>query len=204
MGADGPHWLDSHGMSGRFWVEDEHGVGTAELNKQQDRPAVIAVAPGRRYYLRGEQREAPFAVPRELIEQGTVVTNWGNSISATVAEFPALSIGLMSALLLLCVLRAVSHYAAIRGIELAADVVRILPNQPDVTIYSVKGLELQPSIVETAIPGESSAYHFKYSGLKLLFRSDNRFFLRPSDPSDTRNIILADTSDIRLEYRSSS
>ncbi|HYV46285.1 MAG TPA: caspase family protein [Myxococcaceae bacterium] len=66
------------GMTGRFWVEDEHGVREAELNKQRDRPAVLALAPGRRYYLRGEGREAPFQVPRAgaVVDAGGL--GWGD------------------------------------------------------------------------------------------------------------------------------
>jgi hypothetical protein len=121
-----------------------------------------------------------------------------------VAGINLVAAGVMSALLLLCALRAVSHYAAIRGIELAAQVERVLPSQPDVTVYSVKALALEPSVLETKIGDEASAYRFKYSRLKLLFRADHRFFLRPSDLSDTRNIILADTNDIRLELAPAS
>src|SRR5271170_6673223 len=42
-------------------------------------------------------------VPRELIEQGVVVTNWGGSISATVAE--------CTLMLILMALRRASHWA---------------------------------------------------------------------------------------------
>ena len=122
--------------------------------------------------------------------------------SKEVAGLNLFAAGVMSALLLLTVLRAVSHYAAIRGIELAAEAERVLPSQPDVTIYSAKQLELQPPVVETKIGDADAAYRYQYTGLKLLFRSERRFFLRPADTSDTRNIILADSDDVRLEFAS--
>jgi hypothetical protein len=111
-----------------------------------------------------------------------------------------LAAGLMSALLLLAVLRAVSHYAAIRGIELARSAEMAVPSQPDVTLYSVKRLALEPDVTETKIQGDDAAYHFKYTGLKLLFRSDGRYFLRPVDTADGRNIIISDTEDLRFEF----
>jgi phosphoglycerate dehydrogenase-like enzyme len=51
-------------------------------------------------YLAGSVRKL---VPRELIQQGLVVTNWGNSISATVAE--------CTVLLILMALRRASHWS---------------------------------------------------------------------------------------------
>src|SRR5205085_737128 len=108
-----------------------------------------------------------------------------------VAGLNLLAAGLMSALLLLAVMRAVSHYAAIRGIELAAQAQRALAAQPDVTVYSAKRLGLKPSVVEQRISDDDGAYRYEYTGLKLLFRANGRFFLRPADTSDDRNIILA-------------
>ncbi|HZN95225.1 MAG TPA: caspase family protein [Myxococcales bacterium] len=65
------------GLSGRLWVEDERGVRAAELNKQRDRMAAIALPAGRRYYLRGGTREAPFEVPRPgaVVDAGALA--WG-------------------------------------------------------------------------------------------------------------------------------
>src|SRR6266850_5809313 len=51
-------------------------------------------------YLAGSVRKL---VPRELIEQGLVVTNWGSSISPTVAE--------CTLMLILMALRRASHWA---------------------------------------------------------------------------------------------
>src|SRR6266850_4912233 len=51
-------------------------------------------------YLAGSVRKL---VPRELIEQGLVVTNWGGSISPTVAE--------CTLMLILMALRRASHWA---------------------------------------------------------------------------------------------
>ncbi|MDQ3570342.1 MAG: hypothetical protein M3396_06915 [Actinomycetota bacterium] len=55
--------------------------------------------------------------------------------------------------------------------------------------------------METELAGENSAYRFAYTGLKLLFRSDQRFFLRPSDPSASDlNIVVPESPELRLEF----
>ncbi|HVE87568.1 MAG TPA: caspase family protein [Myxococcales bacterium] len=69
--------LLSPGLSGRLWVEDEHGSRVAELNKQKDRPAVIALPVGRRYYVRGDGREAPFEVQRPGVVVDAGALAWG-------------------------------------------------------------------------------------------------------------------------------
>jgi hypothetical protein len=88
----------------------------------------------------------------------------------------------------------------VTGIDLAVRLERNLSHQPSVTVYSAARLHLQPPVQETALTGDPSAYLFRYTGLKLLFRSDHRYFLRPSDDSVSQvNIILPESPDIRLE-----
>ena len=94
----------------------------------------------------------------------------------------------------------VSHYAAIKGRDLAVTVERLVPSQPSVVLYTAKRLYLQAPVVETRLDPENAAYNYAYTGLKLLFRSDGRYFLRPSDPSSQANIVIPDGLDIRLEF----
>ncbi|MDQ1370236.1 MAG: hypothetical protein QOF20_2589 [Acidimicrobiaceae bacterium] len=94
----------------------------------------------------------------------------------------------------------VSHYAAIKGRNLAATVENLLPTQPSVVVYSAKRLYLQSPVVETKLDPTDAAYKFAYSGLKLLFRSDHKYFLRPNNPGAVANIVLPDTLDIRIEF----
>jgi hypothetical protein len=61
-------------------------------------------------------------------------------------------------------------------------------------------LFLEPPVTEEALPGEEGAYRYKYSGLRLLFRANDRLFLRPNDLSDPRNIVIAEDGTIRVEY----
>jgi hypothetical protein len=112
--------------------------------------------------------------------------------------------GLLTILVLLSLFWSVSHYAAIRGIDLAAELERRLPSRPKVVIYSAKRLYLEPSITETRLDDPDAAYRYRYSGLRLLARSQQRYFLRPSDLTDRRNIIIAEQPDVRFEFSRSS
>jgi hypothetical protein len=104
-------------------------------------------------------------------------------------------------LLFLSLFWTVSRYAAVKGIDLAAEVERQLPSRPSVTLYSAKRLQLQPPVVETELTQENSAYRFAYTGLRLLFRSEHKFFLRPSDPAAADvNIVIAEGPELRMEF----
>lgn len=72
-----------------------------------------------------------------------------------------------------------------------------------VTVYSAKNLELNaPGVVDTG-PGHSdSAYRHRYTGLRLLQRTDDRYFLI-NERWDTRSgriVILRESDGIRLEF----
>ena len=107
----------------------------------------------------------------------------------------------MIVLLFLSLFWTVSRYAAVKGVDLAAEVVRQLPDRPFVTVYSARRLQLQPPVVETELSQEHSAYRFAYTGLKLLFRSEHKYFLRPSEPSASDvNIVIPEGPELRLEF----
>ena len=95
----------------------------------------------------------------------------------------------------------VSHYAAVKGHQLARTFEeQVATSQPSVVVYSAKRLYLQAPVVETRLDPENAAYNYAYTGLKLLFRADRRYFLRPGDPSSQANIVIPEALDIRLEF----
>ena len=106
-------------------------------------------------------------------------------------------------LVLLSLFWNVSHYAVVKGRTLAATVEAIVPSRPEVIIYSQKPLYLQPPVQETRLADDPAGYSFAYQNLKLLFRAGGKYFLRPSDTSVRRNIVLPDTPDIRIELYTS-
>lgn len=118
-------------------------------------------------------------------------------IASELTRYRVLVTASVVTLLLLSMFWSVSHYAVIKGHSLAATVEAA--KRPAVIIYSEKRLYLQPPVVETQLDPHNAAYNYAYTGLKLLFRSDKRYFLRPTDPDSPVNIILPDGLDIRLE-----
>ncbi|HZA39100.1 MAG TPA: hypothetical protein VFA00_00580 [Actinomycetota bacterium] len=107
---------------------------------------------------------------------------------------------LVTVLLLLGAFWTVSRYATVKGRALARTVEEDLDKTPSVTIYSVSRLYLEDPVVEQALPAEEGAYRYRYTGLRLLFRADGKLFLRPSETSDKRNIVIPEDLDIRVEY----
>jgi hypothetical protein len=121
-------------------------------------------------------------------------------VTATVGTLAPWVWAMATALVLLSLFWTVSHYAGVRGTDLAVAVEKAVPNRPSVTIYSPTRLHLQPPVKEVELADEKGAYRFVYSDLKLLFRSGGRFFLRPADTSVRRNIVIADSPDLRFEF----
>lgn len=105
-------------------------------------------------------------------------------------------------LVLLSLFWSVSRYAQIKGIDLALAVERRLPGLPSAVVYSDKRLHLPTGVEESELSApDESAYRFRYSGLKLVFRSGNRYFLRPVDPAISNvNIIIGDSPSLRFEF----
>jgi hypothetical protein len=126
--------------------------------------------------------------------------------SPAVAPFGQYDLGVTAVvvmLLLLSLFWNVSHYAAVRGRNLAATVESSVPILPSAIVYSEKPLYLQPPVKLTTLAVDPPGYRYAYQGLKLLFEADGKYFLRPSDTSVPLNIVLPVTSDIRIElYRS--
>ncbi len=116
---------------------------------------------------------------------------------------PLLSVILVAMLVAVGIVWEVANYAEIKGRELGEFLVSQLPYQPGVVVFSPKRLHIEGgSVVETALRAPDSAYAFRYSGMKLLFRSDGRYFLVPESWSvaEGRSIVLRDSEDVRMEF----
>jgi hypothetical protein len=106
-------------------------------------------------------------------------------------------------LALLGVFWASSLYAAALGRGRAEVLAENLSNQPAVTVFSLRSLGIDaPGVTSSKIASIDAAYKFRYSGLRLLIRSANKYFLINDAWSRERGVIivLQDTSDIRLEF----
>jgi hypothetical protein len=75
---------------------------------------------------------------------------------------------------------------------------------PGVVVYAPRRLELEgPGITESRLPDATAQYRYRYAGLSLLTRSNQRYFLLPAcwatDPQ-ARAIALPDDPSLRLEF----
>ena len=70
-------------------------------------------------------------------------------------------------------------------------------------VFTPKRLHLEgPGVAETVLPAPDSAERYRYSGLKLLFHANGRYFLVPAGwtLSSRTTIVLPDSNEIRLEF----
>jgi hypothetical protein len=106
-------------------------------------------------------------------------------------------------LALLGIFWASSLYAAALGRGRAEILAENLSTRPTVTVFSAKSLGIDaPGVTATKIIISSSAYRFRYSGLRLLIHSAGKYFLVNDKWSHRRGvtIVLQDTRDIRVEF----
>jgi hypothetical protein len=113
------------------------------------------------------------------------------------------SIALVCLLMMLSTFWAASVYADALGRGRSIRIANRLQTRPQVTVYSVQRLHLAGTgITEQQLPGRDSAYLYRYSGLRLLIRSDAKYFLLPDSWSHQTGsaIVLADTPTLRFEF----
>jgi hypothetical protein len=114
-------------------------------------------------------------------------------------------------LILLFIFWAVSDYAAAYGRTHAKEVEGKLDERASVTVYSAKRLYLddsgdgssQSGVQEDPLAESDGAYRYRYRGLRLLGRSNDRYFLLPENwaPGHPVTIVLLDRDTIRVELR---
>jgi hypothetical protein len=97
---------------------------------------------------------------------------------------------------------ACSLYAAALGTGRSREYARDLYKRPSVTVYSVQSLAMEGSVKEETISRPEAKYHFKYTGLKFVTRSADKYFLLPANWSRSSGaaIILDDSQEYRVEF----
>jgi hypothetical protein len=123
----------------------------------------------------------------------------------TLGSLPSLSSLLVAVLLAMALVWEVANYADSVGRGLGRRMMSQpqLASRPDVVVYSPKRLHIEAAgVTETAFAEPDSAYGFRYSGLKLLFRSGGKYFLVPASwtPDHGVNIVLPDVESMRIEF----
>jgi hypothetical protein len=113
-------------------------------------------------------------------------------------------------LVLLFIFWAVSDYAAVYGRTHAKELEGRLDERSSVTVYSAKRLYLDSGdgssdsgVHEDPLSDRDGAYRYRYQGLRLLARSNGRYFLLPENwsPAHPVTIILLDSDTIRVDLR---
>jgi hypothetical protein len=120
-------------------------------------------------------------------------------------SMPSLSSLLVAVLLAMALIWEVANYADSVGRGLGRRMMSEaqLAGRPDVVVYSPKRLHIEAEgVTEAAFAEPDSAYGFRYSGLKLLFRSGGKYFLVPASwtPDHGVNIVLPDVESMRIEF----
>lgn len=116
----------------------------------------------------------------------------------------SLSVVLTSSAVVLCLFWALGAYAQAEGQTTAVRMVKGLSTRTAVVVYSGEDLRIAADQGVTVEPlaGQNSPYRFRYAGLRLLRRADNRLFLLPDHWSwdRPRLIVVREDPGIRVEY----
>jgi hypothetical protein len=125
----------------------------------------------------------------------TADSTTGSASLATVAVALLIAVGLFW---------QVAEWATAVGIGRTRDLIARLDAQPQVTVYSGKRLGLAGTggVTETPLGGTDTAYRYRYTGLRLLFRSGGTYLLLSDHWSraDGRTFLIDDTPDLRFEF----
>jgi hypothetical protein len=108
------------------------------------------------------------------------------------------------ALGLLGMLWWVSLYANQVGTAMASNLAVELPYKPPVDVYSTERIEIAgPGVKDGEIVQPGSKYHFKYSGLRLLVHTADKYLLLPKNWQRGRDMvfIVRDNDSIRIDVR---
>jgi hypothetical protein len=115
---------------------------------------------------------------------------------ALLRGFAAIAVGV-------CLFWAASNHAEVQGRSLARKLAGEVDGLASVVVYSPKRLHLTaPGAREQRLPGDDTAYRYRYTGLRLLEHTGGRYFL-VSDGWTPRYgvvVMLADGDPVRLEF----
>lgn len=131
-----------------------------------------------------------------LFAAGAALTAYGAFLVANrgadgLPPIPRSALAVVLGVIVVFVFWAVGDYAAQHGRDLAKQMASNLWDRPSVTIYSPQRLYLEGrGIRERQLGGANSAYHYRYSGLKLLARAGDHYFLLPRCWTHERGVTI--------------
>ena len=127
------------------------------------------------------------------------------SAPRTAARPRRLAVMLVWLLVVLSAFWTAAVFAAALGRGRAQELAANLRGRPAVTVFSPRRLHLEgPGVTLSRLAGGDSAYRYQYSGLRLLIRGGDKYFLVPEQwrPGAGRAIVLVDEPPLRFEFGS--
>ena len=113
--------------------------------------------------------------------------------------------GVAVSALVVSVFWAFSVSAEQRGMQDSADLYRTgFARLPRVVVYSSTSLAIDgPGITRDPVTDRGSTYRWRYSGLRLLVRSNERYFMVPAgwEPGKATAVVLDETPGLRFEFQ---
>lgn len=122
---------------------------------------------------------------------------------AAPAPSRGLALTLVAMLVVLSGFWTASTYAAALGRGRAVTLAAQLERRPHVTVFAPKRLDIAAAGVEVRrLPGGEAAARYRISGLRLLIRSNGKYFLLPTGWTRARGsaIVLDDRPEYRFEF----
>jgi|RhiMetStandDraft_4_1073278.scaffolds.fasta_scaffold01036_5 hypothetical protein len=109
----------------------------------------------------------------------------------------------ISLLVVLSLFWATTSYAGALGRGRAQALEQNLSASPSVVLYTKKSLAIAAPVVETRLTAPDSEYGFRYSGLRFIAHTANKYFLFPDGWTRAQGtvVVLEDTPEIRLEFK---
>lgn len=98
---------------------------------------------------------------------------------------------------------ATSNYAEVLGNQLADATINHVSDLTSVTVYAVQRLGISgPGTHETPVTGAGETYRYRYTGLRLLEHTGDRYFLIPDlwKPDTGEIMMFKDSSSLRFEF----
>lgn len=130
-------------------------------------------------------------------------SRWTGTSVPDLRWLPPLKATLVALLLSVSLFWAVSDYAVAVGRGRTEQLVANLASRPGVVLYSSERLHLGGTgVIETRLDETESAFRFRHTGLKLLLRANDKYFLLPAtwSFSDGITIVIPDTDAVRVEF----
>jgi hypothetical protein len=114
------------------------------------------------------------------------------------------NVALVGTLLIGCLFWQTERLARVGGAALAEDLMRNPGARlPEVTLFSAVSMHIEaPGVVEESLGGPDGAFGYRYSGLYLLQRSGQKYFLITDGwlRDEGRLIVVSDAETIRVEF----